>query len=89
MGVVRTLPGVKLPTPAEPHAILVEVLKGLLADAEKGELQCFIGVGLDAEGARTEVWVSGEEDCETAYCALVSLERSYFKRNIEADEDES
>lgn len=54
-GTVTALPGSRVPS-AEPNPVLIEGLKKVLAMAEEGTLQSFVGTGFLADGQRLSLW---------------------------------
>lgn len=82
MGTLLPLANAKLPNP-EPNSQLIAVLKDVLAMAERGELQSFIGTGFTAEGQRLATWCDANPNVYEMLGALSWLQHEYVQRQTE------
>lgn len=78
---VTALPGMRVPGHAVPHQPLIDNLKDLLARAEAGELQSFIGTGFMADGRRLSSWCDRHENVYEMHGALAWLTAEYVNRH--------
>ena len=78
---VRALPGMRVPGHAEPHQPLIDNLRDLLARAEDGELQSFVGTGFMADGARLASWCDRHQNVYEMLGALSWLHAEYIHKH--------
>jgi hypothetical protein len=78
---VVALPGLKTPGHAEPNQPLIDNLRDLLARAEAGELQSFVGTGFMADGCRLASWCDTHENIYEMHGALGWLLAEYVHRH--------
>lgn len=62
----------------EPNPALVESLEALLEDARNGDLQCLIGTGFMADGARVSIFANAHPNVYEMAGALAWLQREYM-----------
>ncbi len=82
---VTALPGATVPT-GEPNAALVRGLRDLLADAEAGRLQSFIGCGFMADGHRLSACFDSHENVYEMMGSLAWLQAEYVERHTRGTE---
>lgn len=81
---VAALPGCRIPNAS--NGSLVMALRDLLARAERGELQSFIGTGFCDDGLRLAVWADQHPNVYEMMGALAWLQSEYTNRHTEAKE---
>lgn len=77
---VHALPGVRPPSQG-PNTALVEALQNLLAKAESGELQSFIGTGYTSCNGRLAIWVDLHDNIYEMLGSLSWLQHEYVERH--------
>ena len=80
---VVVLPGSKLPT-IGPNPDVVDLLSQLLARAESGEIQSFIGTGFTRDGLRLALWADTHHDVYQMLGAVAWLQAEYIHRHTDA-----
>lgn len=85
MSNVQSIYGADIPVKelGEPNAALVAGLKDLLAMAETGQLQSFIGTGFTSDNLRMAMWADQHPDLYQMLGALGWLQAEYIKRHTE------
>ena len=78
---VRSLPGVVVRSD-KPNELLIGALQNLLALAESGKLQSFIGTGFTADGLRAAVWCDFEQDVYKMLGSLAWVQAEYIHRHV-------
>lgn len=85
MSNVRALPGVKEPDEAsKPNEGLIGALRQLLAMAESGQLQSYIGTGFTCDGLRVATWGDHHDDKYQMLGALAWLQHEYAHKHTVA-----
>lgn len=79
MSNVTTMPGVRTPSD-KPNEAVVETMRKLLAVAESGELQSFIGTGFMANGDRMSVFATDHPNVFEMAGAIAVLQNEYMRR---------
>jgi hypothetical protein len=83
---VRTMPGLRHPDDAaKPNEGLIGAIRQLLAMAESGQLQSYIGTGFTSDGLRLATWADSHEDRYQMLGALAWLQHEYVHRHTGAD----
>jgi hypothetical protein len=82
---VKSIYGAEVPVKelGEPNVALVALLKDILAMAESGQLQSFIGTGFTTDNLRTAVWADQHPDVYQMLGALGWLQAEYIARHAE------
>lgn len=85
MSNVKSIYGAEVPVKelGEPNAALVALLKDVLAMAESGQLQAFIGTGFTSDNLRTVIWADQHPDVYQMLGALAWMQAEYIKRHTE------
>lgn len=85
MSKVQSIYGADIPVKelGTPNPALVDMLKDLLAMAETGQLQSFVGTGFTTDNLRTAVWADQHPDVYQMLGALGWLQAEYVKRHTE------
>lgn len=78
---VTALPGCRVPGNATPQPALVSMLRDLLAKAEAGDLQSFIGTGFMADGCRIAGWADLHTNLYEMAGSLTWLHAEYIHRH--------
>lgn len=72
--------GINVPT-QEPNEGLVKALRELLAMAEDGRLQSYIGTGFSSDGLRVSTWADHHDDIYQMLGSLEWLKAEYIHRH--------
>jgi hypothetical protein len=80
---VTTLPGAKPPITGKPNEGLVSACKAMLAMAESGQLQSFIGAGFVVDGGRYSFMCDHHDNIYETLGSLVWLQSEYQARHPE------
>lgn len=84
MNNVKSISGGRLvPEQGTPNEELVARLKDVLALAETGELQSFIGTGFTSERLRLAVWADHHPDVIQMLGSLAWLQAEYIQRHTQ------
>lgn len=73
--------GAVVPELGAPSPELVAMLKDLLAMAETGELQSFVGTGFTTDKQRVAVWADHHPDTYQMLGAVAWLQAEYVRRH--------
>lgn len=85
MSNVKPMPGLRNPADAaKPNEGLVAALRQLLAMAESGQVQSYIGTGFTSDGLRLATWGDHHNDRYQMLGALSWLQHEYVHRHTEA-----
>jgi hypothetical protein len=82
---VVSLSGNSHPSLGVPCEHLISLLEQLLAKAQSGELQSFVGTGFVADGARLSIFYEGEPDLYSMLGAIAWLQHEYVAGHTEAE----
>lgn len=80
--VLKLRPDVKVPT-GQPNEGLVTTLRNMLAMAESGELQSFIGCGFTTDRGRLAVWSDNHPDVFAMLGSIAWLQAEYIHRHTQ------
>ncbi|OYY20905.1 MAG: hypothetical protein B7Y69_09320 [Sphingobacteriia bacterium 35-40-8] len=69
--------------PMEPNQTVIYVLRSLLAMAESGQLQTYIGTGFTEDGLRVSTWADFHPNTYEMLGSLAWLQAEYIKRVTE------
>lgn len=72
--------GKQLPN-AEPNKALIDTLRDLLAMAETGQLQSYIGSGFTHDGLRVSTWCDFHDDVYQVVGSMEWLKAEYIQRH--------
>lgn len=72
--------GIRNPT-AEPNEPLVQALRDLLAMAESGQLQSYLGTGFTHDGLRVSTWCDFHDDVYQMVGSIEWLKAEYLERH--------
>lgn len=78
---VLPMPGLKNPSEMPtPNQELIEAIRQVLAMAESGQLQCYIGAGFTCDGLRIATWGTDHDDKYQMLGSLAWLQAEYIRR---------
>lgn len=72
--------GINPPTTA-PNESLVSALRNVLAMAERGQLQCYIGTGFTCDGLRVSTWCDTHDDVYQMLGSIEWIKAEYLHRH--------
>jgi hypothetical protein len=81
---ILAMPGLRNPIDAaKPNDGLISALRQLLAMAESGQLQSYIGTGFTCDGLRMATWGDHHDDVYQMLGALAWLQSEYLHRHTQ------
>lgn len=72
--------------PSKPNQSLIDALRAVLANAESGQLQSYIGTGFTNDGLRVSTWCNTHDDIYQMLGSLAWLQAEYIKRVTERNQ---